>query len=239
MSTQTKPIACLIVDDEPAARDIIAMHLSQIENIRVIAQCESAVEAFQHIQRQNIDLIFLDINMPEVSGIAFAKSINSSIQVIFTTAYRDYAVEGFELKAVDYLLKPISFERLKKAVQRYFEIQEQASPKIQESENASEFMFVRADRKMLKIDFEAIFYIESIGDYLKIHLASKTIVTRETMTVVEAKLPNAHFMRIHRSFIINIPKLQSFTSEHITILNSALPISRSYKKSVLNYLEKF
>ena len=232
-------ISCLIIDDEAIARDIIETHLSKIEKVDIIASCGSAIEAFNHISQNVIDLVFLDINMPEISGISFAKSINSDIKVIFTTAYRDYAVEGFELKAVDYLLKPISFDRLEKALHNYFEIYGINDQQWIENSVESEFMFVRSDRKMIKVDYDAIVYIESYSDYLKIHQKDLTIVTRETISAIEAKLPKQQFLRIHRSYIIAISHIQSFTNEHITIHNMALPISRSYKKEVLKHLEKF
>jgi len=237
--SKVQPISCLIIDDEAMAREIIETHLSQIDNIRVVASCGSALDAFHIINNEPIDLVFLDINMPEISGISFAKSINNSVKVIFTTAYRDYAVEGFELKAVDYLLKPISFERLQRALHNYFEIYRNVEQIPVTTLEASPFMFVRSDRKMIKIDYDAIIYIESYSDYLKIHLEHNTIVTRETISAIEAKLPKQQFIRIHRSYIISLNFIQSFTNEHITISNQSLPISRSYKKSVLGHLEKF
>lgn len=232
-------VSCLIVDDEAMAREIIATHLSKINNIQIVASCSNAMEAFHHISHQNIDLVFLDINMPQISGISFAKSINSDIKVIFTTAYRDYAVEGFELKAVDYLLKPISFERLQKAIHTYFEVYGEKEHVLDTLNDNSDFIFVRSDRKMIKIDFESIIYIESYSDYLKIHQARSTVITRETITSIEAKLPKSMFLRIHRSYIIRISAITSFTNEHITIQDNAIPISRSYKKEVLHFLEKF
>lgn len=236
---ENKNIACLIVDDEAIAREVITTHLSKIGNINIVASCSSAMEAFNVISNHRIDLVFLDINMPEISGISFAKSINKNIKIIFTTAYRDYAVEGFELQAVDYLLKPISFERLLKAVNTYFEVYANSkNPKSSETEN-NHFMFVRSDRRMFKIDFDNIIYIESFSDYIKIHLADKTIITRETISAVEAKLPSHQFMRIHRSFIIALAHITSFTNEHIVINNKALTISRSYKKEVLELLQRF
>ncbi len=237
--TKPKNISCLIVDDEAIAREIIEMHLSKIENIQVVASCTNAIEAFNHISNHTIDLVFLDINMSEISGISFAKSINKNIKVIFTTAYRDYAVEGFELKAVDYLLKPISFERLKKALDTYFDIYGNLTETDTSRVEVSDFMFVRSNRKMIKIDYDAIIYIESYSDYLEIHLENSTIVTRETITTIEAKLPKQQFLRIHRSYIIAIQHLQSFTNEYITIGKKSLPISRTYKKNVLQYLENF
>lgn len=225
-------ISCLIVDDEPMAREIISTHLSKIDNIEVIASCSNAIEAFQEINKHAIDLVFLDINMPEISGISFAKSINKNIKVIFTTAYRDYAVEGFELRAVDYLLKPISFERFSKAISAFHDTQTPINVEAPSKTSFNDFIFVRSDRVMLKIDFNTIIYIESYSDYIKIHTAKKVVVTRETISAIDAKLPKEQFLRIHRSFIVAISKILSFTNDHVVIENQSLPISRSYKKEV-------
>ncbi|WP_223034192.1 LytR/AlgR family response regulator transcription factor [Hanstruepera marina] len=238
MSTH-KNINCLIVDDEAIAREVISSHVSKIDNIKIVASCSHAMEAFNIIRSHDIDLVFLDINMPDISGISFAKSINSNIKIIFTTAYRDYAVEGFELQAVDYLLKPISFERLLKAVNTYFEVYKNTPQESLKPQETNEFMFVRSDRRMIKIDFNAIIYIESYSDYIKIHLPKETIVTRETITAIEAKLPTTDFLRIHRSFIVSIAHIASFTNEHVVVGNQALTISRSYKKDVLKILEQY
>jgi DNA-binding LytR/AlgR family response regulator len=229
----------MIVDDESIAREVIATHLSKIPNIRIVASCSSAIEAFKSLREHKIDLVFLDINMPEMSGISFAKSINKDVKIIFTTAYRDFAIEGFELHAVDYLLKPISFDRLLNAVNNYFEIYSLNTSSKTHKQNDNEFMFVRSERRMIKIDFESIIYIESYSDYIKIHLVNETVVTRETISAVEAKLPNNKFLRIHRSYIISLKNITSFTNEEITINKKALTISRSYKKEVLEALEKF
>ena len=231
-------IHCIIVDDEAVARDIIAMHLAKIDRINIIAQCSNALDAFNTISQNDIDLVFLDINMPDISGIAFAKSINKNIKVVFTTAYRDYAVEGFDLQAVDYVMKPISFERLLQAVNRYFETTNRIILEPKAIELAPDFIFVRADRQMKKIDFEHIVYIESYSDYIKIHGVGKTIVTRETISSIEAKLPKTQFLRIHRSYIVAIKHITAFTNEHLTIANTTLTISRSYKTNVLKVLEK-
>lgn len=230
---------CIIVDDEPMAREILENHLKKIETIKVVASCKNAIEAFNEINSNKIDLIFLDINMPEISGLSFAKSINKNIKIIFTTAYREYAVDGFNLQAVDYLLKPISFERLLQSVNKYLgennSIETNAASEIIVEKN--DFIFVRSDRKMIKINFSEINFIESLSDYIKIHLCDKIIITRETITNIEAKLPRRDFIRIHRSFIISMTKVDSFTNEFIEVNNKAIPISRSYKKEVLNRLE--
>jgi len=232
-------IQCILVDDEPIAREILENHLLKIEAIEIIAICKNAVEAFNSIAANKIDLVFLDINMPEISGLSFAKSINKDIKVIFTTAYREYALDGFNLQAVDYLLKPISFERLQQAVYKYLgEKKETVSKKPEEIiQEKSDFIFVRSERKMIKINFSEINYIESLSDYVKIFLETKTIVTRETISSIEAKVPHKDFIRSHRSFIVSIAKIDSFTNEFIEIYKKAIPISRTYRKDVLLRLE--
>ncbi len=234
-----KVINCIIVDDEPIAREILENHLQKIDAIQVVSTCKNAIEAFNIINSNKIDLIFLDINMPEISGLSFARSINKNIKIIFTTAYREYAVDGFDLKAVDYLLKPISFERLLQAVNKYLNenIKISTDGKDELTLDKSDFIFVRSDRKMIKINFTEVEYIESLGDYLKINLHDKTIITRETITSIEVKLPKNDFIRIHRSFIVSINKIESFTNEFVEINKKAIPISRSYKKEVLQRLE--
>lgn len=234
-----KNISCIIVDDEPIAREVIATHLAKIPSVTIMTSCVNAIEAFNYLREHTVDLIFLDINMPEISGISFAKSINPNIKVIFTTAYRDFAIEGFELQAVDYLLKPISFDRLLKSVNRYFQIHSNTQKHSLKTIDQGTFMFVKSDRKMIKIDFDSILYIESYSDYLKIHLLNETIVTRETISNIDVKLPRHQFIRTHRSYIIAFKKITSFTHEEITIYNKSIPISRSYKKSVLDILDKF
>ena len=236
---QEKTISCIIIDDESVARDVIETHVSKIPSITIMGSYSNAIDAFNCLREHTIDLVFLDINMPEISGISFAKSIDKKIKIIFTTAYRDYAVEGFELQAADYLLKPISFDRLLKAITNYFEIYCNLNHNDIKSANGNNFMFVRADRRMVKIDFDDIIYIESYSDYLKIHVADDTIVTRQTISAIEVKLPCEQFLRIHRSYIIALKNISSFNNEEIIINNKALTISRSYKKEVLKILDKF
>lgn len=227
-------INCIIVDDEPVAREILENHLEKIATIHVVGSCKNAIEAFNLISLHKIDLIFLDINMPEISGLSFARSINKNIKIIFTTAYREYAIDGFDLRAVDYLLKPISFERIYQAINKYknenLPINLETTADLTLDKN--DFIFVKSDRKMIKIDFTEVNYIESLADYLKIHLKDKAILTRETITSIEAKLPKRDFLRIHRSYIISISKIESFTNEFVEINKKAVPISRSYKNDV-------
>ncbi len=231
-------VTCMIVDDEPMAREIISSFVGKIHNLELVATCKNVSEAFSVLQKESIQLIFLDINMPKISGLSLAKSIQHKSQVIFTTAYREYAIEGFDLQAVDYLLKPISFDRFLKAVQKYFDLH--VSKEIIKQEIVSEaketFIFVRSDRKMVKVRFKEINYIESLSDYVKIFTDKETIITRETISNIESKLPSNEFLRTHRSYIVSIPKIDSFTNEFLELDKKAIPISRSYKENVLQKL---
>ena len=231
-------INCIIVDDEPMAREILALYLQKTPEINLVKLCKNVTEAIEVTSKNNIDLILLDINMPEISGLTFAKIIDKKIKIIFTTAHREYAVDGFDLQAVDYLLKPISFERFKQAISKYLDLTN--SKLISQSTletKQQNYIFVRSERKMVKVNFEAIYYIESLSDYLKIHLSDKTIITRETISNMETKLSKQQFTRIHRSFIVSVNKINSFTNEFVEINNKALPISRTYKDFVLNRLK--
>jgi DNA-binding LytR/AlgR family response regulator len=227
-------INCIIVDDEPMAREILKNYLQKIPVINLVKSCKNVAEAIEITSNNKIDLILLDINMPEISGLTFAKIIDKKIKVIFTTAYREYAVDGFDIQAVDYLLKPISFERFQQAINKYVDLSES---KLSVNNNSTieknNYIFVRSDRKMIKINFEDISYIESLSDYLKIHLHNKTIVTRETISNMEAKLGKNGFLRIHRSFIVSLAKITSYTNDYVEINKKALPISRTYKDFVL------
>lgn len=224
-------IKCIVVDDEPTARDILQMLIKQIEGLELSATCKNAMEALDVLNKKTVDLIFLDINMPDMSGISLAKSIPKTSKVIFTTAYREYAVDGFDLQAVDYLLKPIALERLVQAVQKY----RLENTIIQESEK--DYLVVRSDRKMIKINFAEILYVESLSDYVKLHCTNQSIITRETITALEAKLPTKAFIRIHRSFIVSINAISSYTNEYVEIQGNSLTISRSYRNAFLKNLD--
>lgn len=231
-------ISCVIVDDEPVARDILASYVAKIPNLELVKSCKNAMEAFEVANQQKIDIFFLDINMPDISGLSLAKSINQKSKIIFTTAYREYAIDGFNLEAVDYLLKPISFDRFLQAINKYFQgipVTENEQ-KVPSTVIKSNFIFVRSDRKMVKINFEEMLYVESLSDYIKIYLSDKTITTRETISNIESKLPTKNFLRIHRSYIVNLNKAVSYTNEFVEIGKNAIPISRTYKENVLKKL---
>ncbi len=227
----SKLYTAIIIDDEPMAREILESHLAKMDTMNLIGSYKSASEGFSIISKQKVDLIFLDINMPEITGLMFANAIKGMAQVIFTTAHREYAVEGFDLQAVDYLLKPISLERFMAAVNKFIQLQG-----TQTITDQHDFTFFRCERKMVKVDFDSVNHVESCGDYIKIHTVGEVIITRETMTNVSEKLPEAQFLRTHRSFIIALDKIDSYTNEHINIGRTAVPISRTYRDGVMSRL---
>ncbi|MBD8489011.1 response regulator transcription factor [Echinicola sp. CAU 1574] len=229
---------CLIVDDEPIAQNILREFISKVDHLKLIGCANNANEAFNMVQQEQIDLIFLDINMPGIDGIAFAKIIPKNIHVIFTTAYREYALEGFNLEATDYLLKPIPFDRFLKSVAKVKEALEKNKGNLTDEEKA-DFLFVRQDRKMEKIAFTDIQYIESYADYIKIHLQDRTVIVRESISNFTKKLPQDQFIRFHRSFVGNIKAIDSYTHEYLEIGGQALTISRSYKEEVLLRLSQY
>ena len=237
-----KLINCIILDDEPIAREILELYVQKTPELKLISITKNVREAIDVISKNSVDLIFLDIQMPEISGITFAKIIDKNVKIIFTTAHREYAVEGFEIQAIDYLLKPFSYERFNLAVNKYsksyssIESEETTSPV--EIQNNS-FTFIRSERKMIKVNFKDIILIESLSDYIKIYLTDKTLVTRETISNMGIKLPSSTFIRIHRSFIVPIDKIKSYTNEHVEIDKRELPMSRSYKDIVLKKLNNY
>ncbi len=236
----SKVISCIVVDDEPMAREILSSFIEKTPNLQLVKSCKNASEALDVINSQKIDLFFLDINMPDITGLSLAKLVSNKGKVIFTTAYREYAVEGFNLKAVDYLLKPIAFDRFLEAVNAFFEtVNLTTSSESVIASPLSDFFFVRSERKMVKVNFDTILYIESLSDYVKIHQENRTIVTRETISNIEVKLPQSDFLRIHRSYIVAINSIDSYTNEFIEIGKKALPISRTYKEAILKKMEKF
>lgn len=226
---------CLIVDDEPIAQDILKEYISKVDYLNLVGCCSSAHEAFDQMKSSPVRLVFLDINMPGIDGISFAKILPPETHVIFTTAYREYAIDGFDLAATDYLLKPIPFDRFLKALSK---VQDQKKEVIQEG-GKQDFLFVRQDRKMEKVEFSEILYLESYSDYLKIHLKDRVLIVRESISNFESKLPKNQFLRFHRSYIGNISAIHSYTHEYLEIANKALTISRSFKEEVLKKLQQF
>ncbi|GAA4418264.1 LytTR family DNA-binding domain-containing protein [Nibrella viscosa] len=231
-------LRCLLVDDEPPALDVIESYIDMIEGLEVVAKCHNAVQAFSVLQETPVDLMFLDIKMPKLLGTDFLRSLRQPPSVIFTTAYRDYALDGFELDAVDYLLKPIAFDRFLRAVAKVMRIEPATTgpqPPVQElpAPEKGAFLYFRADRKMIKVFTRDIQYIESLKDYIKIITGNaKPLLVKQTISSVEAMLPERDFLRIHRSFIVAVDKINAFTPSHIDIAGQELPIGRLYQKDV-------
>ena len=234
-------IRCLVIDDEPLAREILKQHIACVEALELTGTCSNAVEAISFLKQHPVDLLFLDIQMPQLLGTNFIRTLKNPPKVIFTTAYRKYAIEGFELDAVDYILKPISFERFLKAVNKVLEMnvttaQIPAPPKEAQAEPANSFLYFRSDRKMVKIYFRNILYIEGLKDYIKIVTDTKTIVTKYVLSTLEEMLPASEFLRIHKSYIVAINKIESYNADSIQIAKHELPIGRLYKFDVSRVL---
>jgi len=235
-------IRCVIIDDEPIARSVIKKHLENIPNTNVIAECRNAMEAISVLQEDKIDLMFLDIQMPKLTGLDFLKTLKNPPKVIIITAYRDFAVEGYELDVIDYLLKPVSFERFLKAMNKYFENNDSKPILLsddRQSLSSDLFIYVKENKKVQKIYLRDILYIESLKEYIQIHTNSNKIVTKVQIGYIEKQLPQDHFLRIHKSFIVGLMHVTAFTSHSIEIGDIELPLSRSYKESVLKSLKYY
>ena len=228
----------IIVDDEPLALDVLETYIEQMPEIELIQRCENAFEANEALKNNEIDIMFLDIQMPQLTGIDFVRSLRNPPCVIFTTAYPDYAVEGFELDAIDYLLKPISLERFMKAVNK---VSEKIATRNQESsqvpEDDSNYFFVKADKKLVKVDFNDIIYIEGLKDYVIIRQDEGRVITLQTMKSLEARLPSNHFRRIHRSYIANIDKIKAVVGNMLEVIEKGqtkhIPIGKNYREDLL------
>ena len=224
-------LKCLIIDDEPLAQNVIENYLKNFSFIELIAKCENALSALEWIKKQKVDLIFLDISMPFISGIDFIKTLRNPPEIILTTAYKEFAIESYELNVLDYLLKPISFERFLKAIDKLEnQTSEVIKPVIDHTEN-DVFIYVKSEKKNVKILLKEILFIESLKDYIKIHLPDKIIITQVQISAIEQRLPDS-FLRIHRSFIIAKDKITAYTQHDLEIGKHQIPIGRSYKKIV-------
>ncbi len=231
-----RPISCIAVDDEPPALKLIEKYINSVPLLDLKGTCGNAVDALTLLQHNSIDLLFLDIQMPQILGTDFMRSLRNPPRVIFTTAFRKFAVEGFDLDAVDYLLKPISFERFLKAVNKIMKtdlVAEERSLFVNtpEKENEKNFIYLRADRKNIKVNLDDLLFIESLKNYIKVVTKDKTIVTKYPISMLEENLPSS-FIRIHRSFIIAKNKIEAFNHDYIQVGKYELPVSRSYRHEV-------
>jgi DNA-binding LytR/AlgR family response regulator len=231
---------CLIIDDEPLARTLMESYVKRMEKLTLVKSCSNALEAFPILQQKQIDLVFLDIQMPQLTGIDLLKSLKDKPKVILTTAYREYAAEAYDLDVIDYLLKPLTFDRFLRAVGKIY----QSGPLITDdnpvikSSFEEAYIFLREDREMVKVFLKDILYIESLRDYVKVKTATNQIISYQKISFLEQKLPEKEFVRVHRSFIVSIDKISSFTFSSVKIGGIEVPIGRNYKQQALKVLNR-
>ena len=231
---------CIIVDDEPLAINVIKNYLDKLSDFEVIATCNNALEAFDVLTKQKIDLMFLDIQMPELTGIDFIKSLDKKPEIILTTAFRDYAVESYELDILDYLVKPISLNRLLKAIQKFQKtkgIHKSETAEQSRAEDKDRYIYIKEGKRNVKIILNDIMYIEGMKDYVKIFVGDEKIITKMSITSLEDILSREQFIRIHRSYIISLNKIKAFSASKVEIDDKKLPIGNTYKSPVLKRLD--
>lgn len=239
-----KKINCLVADDEQLAREVMQSHISKLDKLNLVGTCNNAIEVYNTLKDQNIDLLFLDIQMPQLTGIELLRTLKNPPPVILTTAHREFALEGYELNVIDYLLKPVSFERFLKAVDKYETasnadtvVVAAAIPPPAVKDDRLAFIYVKSDKKMVRILLSDILYIEGLKDYVKIYTTGNPVITYQTLTYLEEKLSANHFIRAHRSYIISLNHISAYSSNQIEIGKRIIPIGNSYAKDVLKKLE--
>lgn len=237
-------LKCLIIDDEDLALDILQEHISKIEFLELVARCNTAVEAYNILSSQPIDIIFIDIQMPEITGTDFIRNLSNPPKVIFTTAYREYAVEGFDLNATDYLLKPISFQRFLKAVNKLkntvSENAEKSTPEIKVTEtNTEQFFYIKSGKKMVKIVVDDILYVESLTSFVYIHTINSRLTCYKSISEFERNLKDLNFIRIHRAFLVAVKYIEAYSANHVEVMRKSLPVGRLYKNEVIQKLNQF
>lgn len=235
-------IKAIIVDDEPLALDVLETYIEQIPDIELVAKCENAFQANEALKNHTVDVMFLDIQMPQLTGIEFIKTLSDPPEIIFTTAYPDYAVDGFELNALDYLLKPISMERFMKSVNKLSDKFSSKSAEIEVADDGGEYFFVKADKKLVKVNFDEILYIEGLKDYVIIRQEVGRVITLQTMKSLEQKLSSKYFLRIHRSYIVNVTKIKAIVGNMIELTEKGqtkhLPIGKNYRDELLTIIQE-
>lgn len=235
-------IRALIIDDEPLAQNVIRQYAQKLPDLTIVDSCEDAICAHKAIQEHEIDLLFLDINMPKLSGISFLKNLKNAPLVIFTTAYSEYALEAYELNAIDYLKKPFSFERFCKAYYRAEELmslKKKAETPDSTLKSTDDFLFIKSNKKTVKLKFNDILYIEGLGDYIKIHLANEKLVTNLSMKKIFSLLPEKQFYRTHKSYIISLDKIETLEGNMVSINSTKLPIGNSYRQEFMSLINKY
>lgn len=234
-------IRCLVVDDEPLALDILEDYIKKVPFLTLVKTTTSAIEGLSLVQSGAIDLVFLDVQMPELTGIQFLKIINGKCDVILTTAYSQYALDGYELDVVDYLLKPIAFDRFYKAAQKVLQNKGNNHPAVPElpavQQNSHDFIFVKTEHKIQKIYLDDILYIEGLKDYISIFTATERIITLQNMKKMEESLPPKSFIRVHKSYIISLGKIESIERSRIQIGDKTIPIGDTYRDYFFKQIE--
>jgi len=223
-------IKCIIVEDEKLAQNVISSHLKKVENFELVGICNNALEAKEVLDKQPVDLVFLDIQLPGMTGLNFLKNLHNPPLVILTTAYAEYAAESYDLNVVDYLLKPISFERFAKATDK---IIERHINKKNKEENVSDHIFIKSNGKFFKINFSEIIYIEAMKDYIKINTENNKLVTLQTMSEMEKILPPKQFIRVHKSYIVSLSHIKIINGNTIETGGAVIPIGINYKEKVM------
>ena len=232
-------LRCLLIDDEPPALKVLQAHIAQISGLEVVGLCSNAVEAMDVLHRRKVDVMFLDIKMPKIIGTEFLRNLSHPPKVIFVTAYRDYAVEGFELDAVDYMLKPVSFERFLKAIHRLKRVM--GEHPLTESKhyttNPDAFVYLKAEKAMQKVFVNDIIYIESFKDYVKLYFDNgKSLLVKQSIKAIENLLSEHNFIRVHRSYIVSISRISGYSNMAVQLSSTEIPIGRLYKQSVISQL---
>lgn len=234
---------CIIIDDEPLAIKVIQNHIEQINGLKILATFEDAMDGFTFMQQNTIDLLFLDIQMPQITGLALIKSLQQRPHVIICTAYREYALEGYELDVVDYLVKPIPFGRFLQAISKVYRLQNKHIPTLPTTSelvalNPKPFVYVKSEKSMVRVLLEEILFVESIKNHVRIISKNDSIITLQKISQMEEKLPARHFLRVHRSFIVALNKIDKFSTTNLTIGSKVIPIGRFYKNEVVSRLEE-
>lgn len=233
----------LIVDDEPLALEVLENYISRMQMLTLVGKCSNAIEAFEALHKHKVDLMFLDIEMPQIKGIDFLKTLSNPPKVVLTTAYPHYAIDGYELNVLDYLLKPVSFERFVRSVQKALpanpnHVLEDTTHLALVTEPKQDYIFVKADKKLIKTYFKDILFVEGLKDYVMIYTQAGRIITLQTMKSLEEKLPTDTFIRAHRSFIINIHKVDIIEANHLVIDKKEIPIGKNYKEELLEIINR-
>jgi len=229
-----KRLNCLIIDDEPIAREGIADYCKQVSFLKVLALCKNALQANQFLKENEIDVVFLDINMPRLSGFDMLRALHKKPNIIVTTAYSEYAIKGFELSVTDYLLKPFSFERFVQATEKVIERNSESQKTEAKAINTSgKYIFVKSGKKMVKIESDKIVYFESMGNYITIHTKENQITSKQTLSQFQELLPKDKFIRIHRSFVVSIKSILYLEGNKVFIKNKSLPIGKVFKENLL------